>query len=168
MIPPTPTSLTTMPASKAKIGFSIDSIVGDKTTKDNRNDFKFNDYQTEIARALRLSSDSLNPDGHSKFRNGNDKERRHNLFDFSIKRESSLSPSAPYAAQTGLPTEENTTRKSRSPSPHRTTNNNNNITNINNNSMTPGNGGPNNNNLHSSGSNPNSNESSPIIPLPFR
>lgn len=125
MIPPTPTSLTTMPASKAKIGFSIDSIVGDdvsKSTKDTRNNFKYiNDYQTEIARALRLSSDSLNTDGHAKFRpeqNGNTKDVR-NLFEMPMKRESSISPSAPYATQTSLPTDETLLRRSRSPSPIR-------------------------------------------------
>lgn len=170
MIPPTPTSLTTMPASKAKIGFSIDSIVGDDvsktTTKDSRNDFKYvNDYQTEIARALRLSSDSLNADGHIKFRtelNGNSKDARH-LFDYSTKRESSLSPSAPYATQTTLPSEESVMRKSRSPSPHRTTANvNNNTSNTNNNNNN------NNNNLNSNSSNSTTNSNNePVVPLPF-
>lgn len=155
MIPPTPTTLTTMPASKAKIGFSIDSIVGsggggggndDATKKDTRNEFKYaNDYQTEIARALRLSSDSIGTDAHIKFRpdhrNGNTAKDVRNLFDYSMKRETSLSPSSAYngATQTSLPSEEHVIRRSRSPSPHRTTiapnnnNNNNNSSNANNN-----------------------------------
>lgn len=156
MIPPTPTTLTTMPASKAKIGFSIDSIVGsggggggndDVTKKDNRNEFKYaNDYQTEIARALRLSSDAIGTDAHIKFRpdhiNGNNPKDMRHLFDYSIKRETSLSPSVPYtgATQTSLPSDEHVIRRSRSPSPHRTpanhnnNNNNNNSANNNNNS----------------------------------
>lgn len=118
-----------MPASKAKIGFSIDSIVGGgddvtKSSKDNRGDYKCgNEYQTEIARALRLSSDSVANDSHIKFRaeqNGNQKELR-SLFDYSMKREASQSPAAQFsAAQTSLPSEEHVIRRSRSPSPHRT------------------------------------------------
>lgn len=173
MIPPTPTTLTTMPASaKAKIGFSIDSIVGsggggtndDATKKDTRNEFKYaNDYQTEIARALRLSSDSIGTDAHIKFRpdhlNGNTAKDVRHLFDYSIKRETSLSPSVAYngAVQTNLPSEEHVIRRSRSPSPHRTTiapnNNNNNISanNNNNNSSGGGGSGSNNNNATSPG-----------------
>lgn len=188
MIPPTPTTLTTMPGSKAKIGFSIDSIVGDEvskssantntaTTKD-RNDFKYvNDYQTEIARALRLSSDSFSADGHMKFRpelNGSGKDVRH-LFGYSMKRESSLSPSAPYAAaQTVLPSDESSMRKSRTPSPNPTnasalTNNNNTSSsnNNNNNSSSNNNNNNNNSNLHTSGSNTNNNEPPIVPPLAF-
>lgn len=127
MIPPTPTTLTTMPASKAKIGFSIDSIVGDDVNKSSKdysikNDFKYvNDYQTEIARALRLS-DSLNTDLH-KFRPElNSKDMQRNmpaLFEYSMKRETSISPPSSYGQST-LPSEENLMRRSRSPSPHRT------------------------------------------------
>lgn len=145
-----------MPASKAKIGFSIDSIVGsgggggndEVTKKETRNEFKYaNDYQTEIARALRLSSDSISTDAHIKYRpehlNGNNTAKDvRNLFDFSMKRDTSLSPSAAYngSMQTNLPTDEHVIRRSRSPSPHRTTappnihnNNNNNRANNNNN-----------------------------------
>lgn len=70
MIPPTqsPSSLTTMPASKNKIGFSIDSIVGEdviRAPKDVKSDYKYtNDYQTEIARALRIS-DSISNDAQN-------------------------------------------------------------------------------------------------------
>lgn len=127
MIPPTPTTLTTMPASKAKIGFSIDSIVGsddaNKSPKDYiKNDFKYvNDYQTEIARALRLS-DSFNTDLH-KFRSEmNAKEATRQIpgiFEYASKRESSSSPPSSYGQPT-LPSEENVLRRSRSPSPHRT------------------------------------------------
>lgn len=181
MIPPTPTSLTTMPASKAKIGFSIDSIVGDEskstTTKDNRNDFKYvNEYQTEIARALRLSSDSLNADGHIKFRaelNGNGKDVRH-LFDYATKRERSLSPSAPYLTQTTLPSEDSAVQKSRSPSPHRTpttqhnhNNNNNTNTNNNNNSNNSNSSNSTGNNMHSSGNNASNNNIDSMVPLSF-
>lgn len=126
MIPPTPTALTTMPASKAKIGFSIDSIVGsDDATKSSKdyikNDFKYvNDYQTEIARALRLS-DSLNTD-LNKFRtemNGKEATRHiPGIFEYTSKRESSISPPSSYGQST-LPSEENALRRSRSPSPHR-------------------------------------------------
>lgn len=157
MIPPTPTTLTTMPASKAKIGFSIDSIVGsgggggggndEVTKKETRNEFKYaNDYQTEIARALRLSSDSIATEAHIKFRpdhlNGNTAKDVRHLFDYSMKRDTSLSPSAAYngAMQTNLPTDEHVIRRSPSPSPHRTTaapnihnNNNNNNSRANNN-----------------------------------
>lgn len=174
MIPPTPTTLTTMPGSKAKIGFSIDSIVGEEvsksssttttTTTKDRNDFKYvSDYQTEIARALRLS-DSFGADGHVKFRpelNGSHKEARHLFGSYSMKRESSLSPSAPYTTQTALPSEESSMRKSRTPSPIQAaqvlTNNNNSSSNNNNNNNS------NNNNLHTSGSNTNNNEP-PVIP----
>lgn len=163
MIPPTPTTLTTMPGSKAKIGFSIDSIVGEEvskstttTTTKDRNDFKYvNDYQTEIARALRLSDPT---DGHLKFRsdlNGSNKEARQLFECYSMKRESSLSPSAPYTTRTtALPSEESSMRKSRTPSPNQAatvlTNNNNTSSN-------------NNNNLQSSGSNTNNNEP-PVVP----
>ncbi|XP_055314986.1 homeotic protein empty spiracles-like [Sitodiplosis mosellana] len=166
MIPPTPTTLTTMPGSKAKIGFSIDSIVGEEVSKStttatrDRNDKYV--CQTEIARALRLSSDSFGADGHMKFRpelNGTTKDVR-NLFGYSMKRESSLSPLAPYQTTqtTALPSEENPMRKSRSPSPNQTASaltNNNNTSNTNNNN--------NNNNLHTSGSNSNNNEP-PVVP----
>lgn len=173
MIPPTPTTLTTMPGSKAKIGFSIDSIVGDEVSKSNttttkdRTDKYVNDYQTEIARALRLSSDSFGVDGHMKFRpdlNGASKEARH-LFGYSMKRESSLSPLAPYQTQSTLPSEEQTVRKSRSPSPNPAANalTNNNNTNSNNNN----NSNSNNNNLHSSGSNTNNNEPPVVPPITF-
>lgn len=170
-----------MPGSKAKIGFSIDSIVGDEVskssttaTKDRNYDFRcVNDYQTEIARALRLSSDSFNADGHMKFRpdlNGTNKDVRH-LFGYAVKRESSLSPSAPYATQTVLPSDENLSamRKSpRSPSPNPVanaiTNNNNTSSNNNNNNS---NSSSNNNNLHTSGSNTNNNEPPVVPPLAF-
>lgn len=176
MIPPTPTSLNTMPASaKAKIAFSIDSIVGDEskttTTKENRNEFKYvNEYQTEIARALRLSSDSLNAEAHIKFRselNGNNKDVR-NLFDYTSTREQSLSPSSPYQLQTALPSEDCAVQRSRSPSPHRTptaphiiNNNNNNLNN--NNSNNSNNTGF----MHSSGNNTSNNNVDPMIPLSF-
>lgn len=174
MIPPTPTTLTTMPGSKAKIGFSIDSIVGEEVSKStttptrDRNDKYVNDYQTEITRALRLSADSFNADGHMKFcsdLNGTTKDvRRRDLFGYSMKRESSLSPLAPYqTTQTALPSEENSMRKSpRSPSPNQTASaltNNNNTSSTNNNN--------NNNNLHTSGSNTNNNEPPVVPPLVF-
>lgn len=157
-----------MPGSKAKIGFSIDSIVGEEvsksttTTTRDRNDKYVNDYQTEIARALRLSSDSFSADGHMKFRpelNGTQTKDARHLFGYSMKRESSLSPLTPYqtAQTTALPSDENSMRKSRSPSPNQTASaltNNNNTSSTNNN---------NNNNLHTSGSNTNNNEP-PVVP----
>lgn len=181
MIPPTPTTLTTMPGSKAKIGFSIDSIVGEEvskstttTPKDRSNDFKYvNDYQTEIARALRIP-DSFSADGHMKFRpvlNGSNKDVR-NFFGYTMKRESSLSPSAPYATQTVLPSDESPSvlRKSpRSPSPNPVANaiTNNNNTSSNNNNNSNINNSSNNNNLHTSGSNTNNNEPPVVPPLAF-
>lgn len=129
MIPPTPTTLTTMPASKAKIGFSIDSIVGsndvNKSPKDciKSHEFKYaNDYQTEIARALRLS-DSLNTDLH-KFRPeiSKDVSSPQQMFDYSMKRESSVSPPSTYGPSSMVPppSGEEHRRTPRSPSPHRT------------------------------------------------
>lgn len=119
MIPPTPTAIA-MPASKAKIGFSIDSIVGEDATrspKDIKSDFKYgNDYQAEIARALRIS-DSLTTRTE---RDGN-KELHGNitsLFDYPNNREQSISPTY---APSNLPSDtDSQLRKSRSPSPHRT------------------------------------------------
>lgn len=126
MIPPTPTTLTTMPASKTKIGFSIDSIVGDDVNKSqkDKHDFKYvNDYQTEIARALRLP-DPLTTD-LNKYRpdiNSKDMPRQMpTLFEYSMKREISNSPPSAYGQTTQLPSDENLLRRSsRSPSPHRT------------------------------------------------
>lgn len=125
MIPPTPTTLTTMPASKAKIGFSIDSIVGDdvnRSSKDKTELRYVSDYQTEIARALRLP-ESLNTD-LNKFRSeAHSREISRQmpaLFEYPMKRESSTSPPSSYG-QSALPSEENALRRSRSPSPHRTT-----------------------------------------------
>lgn len=151
MIPPSPTSLTTMPATKAKIGFSIDSIVGNddttKTaTKDSnhiKSDFKHSNdhYQTEIARALRLTDSIGNGgEGHIKLRtelnNGKDTIRP-NLFEYPMKRESSTSPISYKTSHSNLPSDEAAQQTSRSPSPHRTSrhnNNNNNSSNNNNNS----------------------------------
>lgn len=130
MIPPTPTSLTTMPASKAKIGFSIDSIVGEDVTrspKDIKTDFKYvNDYQTEIARALRIN-DSIGSNDAGRLKADIDKEQQQQqlhcrmpgYFEYSpMNRESSISPSY---KQSNLPSEENNSiRRSRTPSPHRT------------------------------------------------
>lgn len=124
MIPPTPTSLTTMPASKTKIGFSIDSIVGEdviRSPKDVKSDFKYtNDYQTEIARALRIS-DSISNDAQkirSEIENRDSHQRNvSNLFEYSnVQRERSNSPSH---NQSNFPSEESVIRRSRSPSPHR-------------------------------------------------
>lgn len=133
MIPPTPTTLTTMPASKAKIGFSIDSIVGsddvNRSSKDymKSHDFKYvNDYQTEIARALRLS-DSLNTDLH-KFRPEISKDVSSpqqitaGMFEYPMKRESSISPPSSYGQPTlPLPSVDEHRKSPRTPSPHRTT-----------------------------------------------
>lgn len=115
-----------MPASKSKIGFSIDSIVGDdvnRSSKDIKNDFKYvNDYQTEIARALRIT-DSINSEGHKIRTEIDGKELQNRMppfFEYSIHRESSTSPSY---KQSSLPSEENNAHRrstSPSPSPHRT------------------------------------------------
>lgn len=115
-----------MPTSKAKIGFSIDSIVGDDVNKSSKdkNEIRYvNEYQTEIARALRITDHPLHAD-LNRFRSEvNTKDMPHQmstLMEYSMKRESSTSPPSSYSQQT-LPSEENLPRRSRSPSPHRTT-----------------------------------------------
>lgn len=57
MIPPIMTSVTTMPTPKAKIGFSIESIVGERESSKSpsRDDsYRLQDYHREISTALRI------------------------------------------------------------------------------------------------------------------